>query len=147
MPSQYSPVPPAPFEIRDRVRWSHCDPMGIIWYGTYLRFIEAAEAEMFRACGFPFSERLGERGLMIPRKALELLFHSPAELDEEVLVQAWVERLGVSSLTMRFEIVRAADRTPRASALLTVVNVDVKLMKKQPLRDDVRQALSRYLFP
>ena len=121
--------------------------MGIIWYGSYLRFMEAAEAEMFRACGFPFSERLAERGLMIPRKALDLLFHSPAQLDEEVLVQVWVEKLGVSSLTMRFEIVRAADRTPRASATLTVVNVDAKAMKKMPLRDDVRLALSRYQFP
>ena len=109
--------------------------MGIIWYGAYLRFIEAAEAEMFRACGFPFSERLADRGLMIPRKALEFLFHSPAELDEEVLVQLWVEKLGISSLTMRFEILRASDRTPRASALLTVVNVDAKAMKKLPLRD------------
>lgn len=121
--------------------------MGIIWYGAYLRFIEAAEAEMFRACGFPFSERLADRGLMIPRKALEFLFHSPAELDEEVLVQLWVEKLGISSLTMRFEILRASDRTPRASALLTVVNVDAKAMKKLPLRDDVRRALAPYLFP
>ena len=25
------------FEVLDRVRWSDCDPLGIIHYGTYVR--------------------------------------------------------------------------------------------------------------
>ena len=76
------------FEVRDRVRWSDCDPFGIIYYGAYVRLFQVAEEELFRTCGLPFAVLRQERGVWIPRKAFHAEFHSPAELDEEVVVQA-----------------------------------------------------------
>jgi acyl-CoA thioester hydrolase len=142
--THFSPAPESPFELRERVRWSHCDPMGIIWYGTYLRFIEAAEQEMFRACGLPYTEVRIARGLMFPRKALSLEFHSPAQLDEEIVIQAWFSKIGTTSFAMRFEVLRESDRARRASALLTVVHVDKATMKPHALPDDVKELMRRY---
>ena len=44
---------PLPFRIQQRVRWSDCDPLGIIWYGAYLKYFEAVEHDMLREAGLP----------------------------------------------------------------------------------------------
>jgi len=132
------------FEIRDRVRWSDCDPLGIIHYGAYVRLFEVAEEELFRACGLPFEVLRRQKGVWIPRKALHVEFHSPAEMDEEVLVQAWFAKIGTTSLTLQFEVYRASDRAHRATGSLTVVSVDKATMKKRPVPPDVKVMLGRY---
>lgn len=132
------------FEVRDRVRWSDCDPFGIIYYGAYVRLFQVAEEELFRACGLPFSILRQEKHVWIPRKAVHAEFHSPAELDEEVVIEAFFTRLGTTSITMQFEVYRASDRRHRATGSLTVVSVDKATMTTRPLPDDVKAALSAY---
>ena len=137
--------PPAnAFEVRDRIRWADSDPMGIIFYGAYLRLIGVAESEMFRACGLPVNVMRFERGVWIPRKALHLEFHSAADLEEEVVVQAWFARVGTTAITMRFEFYRASDRMHRASGSLTVVSVEREAMRPKPLPEDVKAMLSPF---
>jgi len=131
-------------EILDRVRWSDCDPFGIIYYGAYIRLFQVAEEELFRACGLPFAVLREEKGVWIPRKALQAEFHSPAQLDEEVAVEAHFAKIGRSSITMQFEVYRASDRTHRATGSLTVVSVDKPTMKPRQIPDDVREKLLAY---
>lgn len=131
-------------EVLERVRWGDCDATGIIYYGAYIRLFQVAEEELLRACGLPFAELRQSRNVWIPRKAMRMEFHSPAQLDEAVAVTACFTRVGDSSLTMQFEVYRASDRTHRASGTLTVVNVDKPTMTKRPLPEDVRRMLSQY---
>lgn len=133
-----------PFSIQTRVRWSDCDPLGIIWYGAYLKYFEAAEHEMMRAAGLPFETLRLERKVQIPRKAFQVEFHSPAQMDELLDVEVGVAKMGTTSITLRFEVYRASDRTHRASATLTVVSVVKETMEKRPLPDWLREALKPY---
>jgi YbgC/YbaW family acyl-CoA thioester hydrolase len=118
--------------------------MGIVFYGAYVRLIGVAESEMFRACGLPVETLRFGRGVWIPRKALHLEFHSPAELEEEVVIQGWFGRIGTTSITMRFEFYRASDRAHRASGSLTVVSVEREAMRPKPLPLEVKAALERF---
>lgn len=139
--------PPFPFAVQARVRWSDCDPLGIIFYGAYVRFFEAAEHELFRQAGLPYERLRVERGVQLPRKHFAVEFHSPAEMDELLEVRVGLARLGETSLTLRFEAFRARDLVHRASATLTVVCVDKATITKRPLPDFVRDALRPYLLP
>jgi 4-hydroxybenzoyl-CoA thioesterase len=132
------------FEVLDRVRWSDCDPFGIIYYGAYIRLFQVAEEELFRACGLPYATLREEKGVWIPRKAVQAEFHSPAQIDEEVAVQVHFSRIGNTAITMQFEVYRASDRAHRASGSLTVVSVDKPTMKPRPVPDDVRAKLLLY---
>ena len=136
-----------PFAVQERVRWSDCDPLGIIYYGTYIRFFESAEHEMFRQAGLPYEVMRVQRHVQLPRKAFEVEFHSPAQMDELMEIRVGVSRLGTSSITMRFEVYRAADLVHRASAKLTVVCVEKETITKRALPDFVREALRPYLLP
>ena len=132
------------FEVLDRVRWGDCDPMGIIYYGAYIRLFQLGEEELFRSCGLPYTELREVRGVWIPRKAIAMEFHSPAHVDEQVAIQAHFSRIGKTAITMQFEVYCASDRAHRASGTLTVVSVDKATMKPKPIPDEVKQMLSLY---
>lgn len=137
--------PQFPFAVHERVRWSDCDPLGIIYYGTYIRFFESAEHEMFRQAGLPYEVMRVQRQVQLPRKAFQVEFHSPAQMDELLEIRVGVARIGDSSITMRFEAYRAADLVHRASAQLTVVCVEKETITKRLLPDFVKDALRPYL--
>jgi YbgC/YbaW family acyl-CoA thioester hydrolase len=139
--------PPNAFEVKDRIRWADSDPMGIIFYGAYIRLMGVAESEMSRACGLPVNELRFGRGVWIPRKALHLEFYSAAELEEEVIIQSWYSRIGTTALTTRFEFYRASDRLHRASGSLTVVSVERDAMRPKPIPEDVKGMLRRFAAP
>lgn len=136
-----------PFAVQERVRWSDCDPLGIIYYGTYVRFFEAAEHEMFRTAGLPYEVMRVQRQVQLPRKAFAVEFHSPAEMDELMEIRVGVSRIGETSLTLRFEAYRARDLVHRASATLTMVCVEKETITKRPLPDFVKDALRPYRVP
>lgn len=139
--------PSFPFAVQERVRWSDCDPLGIIYYGTYVRFFESAEHEMFRQAGLPYEVMRVQRQVQLPRKAFQVEFHSPAQMDELMEIRVGVSRLGESSITMRFEAYRASDLAHRASARLTVVCVEKESITKRVLPDFVKDALRPFLVP
>jgi len=130
--------------VQDRVRWSDCDPLGIIYYGAYIKFFEHAEHEMFREAGLPYEVMRVQRHVQLPRKAFNVEFHSPAQMDELLDIEVGVSRIGETSITMRFEAYRASDRAHRATASLTVVCVEKESITKRPLPDFVKDALRPY---
>ena len=141
-----TPPTSLPFRIQSRVRWSDCDPLGIIWYGAYLKYFEAAEHEMMRAAGLPFETLRLDRKVQIPRKAFQVEFHSPAQMDELLDIEVGIAKIGTTSLTFRFEAYKAGERTHRASATLTVVSVVKESMQKQPIEPWLREALAPYVI-
>lgn len=134
-----------PFRIQQRVRWSDCDPLGIIWYGAYLKYFEAGEHEMMRAAGLPFETLRLERQVQIPRKAFQVEFHSPAQMDELLDIDVGIAKIGQTSITFRFEAYKAGERILRASATLTVVSVVKESMQKRPIEPWLRDALAPYV--
>ncbi|MDQ6941056.1 MAG: acyl-CoA thioesterase [Candidatus Eremiobacteraeota bacterium] len=94
-------------EVRERVRWRDVDIMGVVHYANYLRFMEAAESEFFRALGFPYDVIADELGVWIARVHLECDYRAPAKLDDEIICRAELQKLGGSSLTFTFPVERA----------------------------------------
>lgn len=130
--------------MTERVRWSDCDPLGIIHYGAYIRLFEVAEHEFFRALGLPYAELRERRGVWLPRKAFQVEFHSPARMDEAVALGVRVARVGTTSLTLAFRAAEAATGTPRATASLTVVCVARDGLAAYPVPAWLRDALAPY---
>lgn len=93
-----------PFVVRDHVRWSDCDPAGIIRWDAYTRFIELAETELLRAIGVSYVSIRERFGVTIPRAALHIDYVSPSMLDELLEVHSYVSRVGRTSLTLNFDI-------------------------------------------
>lgn len=140
-------TPSLPFVVHDRVRWSDCDPLGIIFYGAYIRLFEIAEHELLRAVGLPFDVLRGERGVWLPRKAFAVEFAAPAAMDEEVAIRAGIAAIGRTSITFAFAVERARDGAPRARATLTVVCVEKDSLAKFPVPGWLKEALAPMRTP
>src|SRR5207247_6314136 len=97
------------FTIEERVRWGDVDAAGIIFYGSYIRFFEIAETELFRAVGLPYGVVFDELNIWLPRVHLECDFHRAAQLDDLLEVSVWVGKIGTTSLRLNFEV-RRKDR-------------------------------------
>ena len=91
-----------PFSIREYVRWGDVDAAGVICYGAYVRFIEIAETELFRAAGIPYGKVFERFDCWLPRASYKMEFRKPAVLDEQLTVNARVGRIGTSSIALEF---------------------------------------------
>src|SRR5207245_10922269 len=85
---------PAPYLVEEYVRWSDVDFAGIIFYGSYVRFFEIAETELFRACGLAYARVFDRYDIFLPRKAVHSEFYLPARLDDRLRVATYVGRVG-----------------------------------------------------
>src|SRR5213592_2767785 len=75
---------PAPYVVEEYVRWSDVDFAGIIFYGSYVRFFEIAETELFRTCGLAYARAFDRYDIFLPRKAVHSGFYVPARLNDRL---------------------------------------------------------------
>jgi len=135
---------PGPFIIEEYVRWSDVDFAGIIFYGSYVRFFEIAETELFRHCGLAYAEMFDRYNVFLPRKAVHSEFYWPARLDNRLRVAAYVGRVGNKSMTLNFDVLRDGSDELCAAGWMVLVCVDRKSLKPQPLPAGLVTALAQH---
>ena len=132
-----------PFSIREYVRWGDVDAAGVICYGAYVRFIEMAETELFRAAGIPYGKVFELYDCWLPRARLLCEFRKPAVLDERLTVRVRVKRLGTSSITLEFAFDNATGARV-ADCEIVLVCVDRTTFRPKPVPDGIRSALTPF---
>ena len=140
-------MPAKPFVIEDYVRWSDVDFAGIIFYGSYVRFFEIAETELFRSCGLAYTRLFDRYDIFLPRKAVHSEFYEPARLDDRLKVAAYVGRVGTKSMTLNFDVLRVARSSLAAAGWMVLVCVDRKHLTPRPLPTDLVEALAPHTLP
>jgi YbgC/YbaW family acyl-CoA thioester hydrolase len=133
---------PGPFLIEEYVRWSDVDFAGIIFYGSYVRFFEIAETELFRNCGLAYAEMFDRYNVFLPRKAVHSEFYWPARLDNRLRVAAYVGRVGTKSMTLNFDVLMDGHASLVAAGWMVLVCVDRKSLKPKPLPGGLVTALA-----
>jgi len=138
------------FTIEERVRWGDVDAASIIFYGSYIRFFEIAETELFRAVGMPYGKVFEELDIWLPRVHLECDFHRAAQMDDLLEVSVYVGRIGTTSLRLNFEVRRKTEdgtieKDLMATAHFVLVSTDRKNLKSIPLPAELRRAMEPYL--
>ena len=137
------------FTIEERVRWGDVDAAGIIFYGSYIRFFEIAETELFRAAGLPYGVVFDELNIWLPRVHLECDFHRAAQLDDLLEVSVWVGKIGTTSLRLNFEVRRKTEdgtieKDLMATAHFVLVATNRTDLRPIPVPEALRQALEPY---
>lgn len=140
---------PKEFTIEERVRWGDVDAARIIFYGSYIRFFEIAETELFRAAGMSYGKVFDELDIWLPRVHLECDFHRVAQLDDLLEVSVYVSRVGTTSLRLNFEVRRkspdgAVEEKLIATAHFVLVAVRRDTLDPIPVPDELRRALAPY---
>jgi len=91
---------------RYRVVFADCDPMRIVYYGTYFRFFEIGRAELFRMLGHPFPKYIAQ-GLYLAVIETRCRYLKPARYDDDLTIRAGVSDVRRARLTIHYEIILA----------------------------------------
>ncbi|MDB5036440.1 MAG: thioesterase [Chlorobi bacterium] len=133
-----------PFTIRERVRWSDCDPAQIIYYGAYIRFFEIAETEMYRTLGLPYATAFQSLGCFPIRGTYHCEYRFPARLDDLMEIAIWVSYWGERSLTISFRFNRVDGGELLAEGYCKLVTVGLADKRPVPIPDRLREGLRAY---
>ena len=132
--------------VQEYVRWSDVDVSGIIRWDVYVRFVEMAETELFRAAGFPYATLWDRLDIWLPRVQFHIDYRNPARLDELLEIEIWVGRIGRSSIRLEF-----AARKPggdlAAEGYLVIVSIDRKNAKSVEVPKALLEALAPFSTP
>jgi acyl-CoA thioester hydrolase len=129
--------------IHVRVPFVDVDSTQRIHYTAWLRFMEVAEHHLMRSIGFSYATVLRDQAY--PRVHLECDFRGAIQYDDELEVEARIERVGRSSWTLSFEgrrIDASEDTGAVATGRMTIVCMDSTTQRARPLPDDLRRALA-----
>jgi YbgC/YbaW family acyl-CoA thioester hydrolase len=129
------------FSTRFRVRYAEIDGQRVVFNSRYLEYADVAATEFWRASGI--AEALGpvwEESEFHVRRA-ELDYLAPFTWGDEVEAHVRVEKLGTTSMTLRFELTNPA--TSALCSVITMVSVNVHLPTGRPV--PIAEAVRAYV--
>ncbi len=111
------------FSTRKTIRFSDCDPAGIVYYPNYFVMAQTVVEDWFaQSMGMSFAELLNVRKIAVPTVHLTVDFNRPSRLGEVLTWSLYVEALGRSSI--RLKLLATADNVERLSIQQVVVTID-----------------------
>ena len=137
-------APANAFRFRHLIRFSHCDPAGIVFYPRFFDLFSSALEDWFQSgIESPFGgDFMVTRSLRVPSLSITAEFLRPCKLGDFLDIDLWVARLGRSS----FELALAGSVAgePRLRAAWTMCVIDFATFKSTPIPDDLRKRMLAY---
>lgn len=92
------------FAYKRRVTFYETDGMQVVHHANYLRFMEEARVEYFRAGGLELND-LMEEGIVFPIVEVSVKYRKPARYDDILVVKAYLRRLDRARFDFDYEII------------------------------------------
>lgn len=132
---------PRLFQRPHRIRFSECDPAGIVFYPQYfVLFNDLLEAWIDELITIGFTGYILDQRWGLPTVRLEADFKAISRMGDDVILTLRVKRLGGRSMTLGLEC-RSADGELRMQVLQTVVSTDLHTHRAIPIPEPLRLAL------
>jgi len=134
-----------PFVTTEHVRWEDIDLAGIARYGSYTRYLDVAETDLYLSLGKPLSVLHAEYKVWLPRKVMHIDYFSPARLDDEITIVAYFSNIGRTSVTLNVDLLRSDRKTLIGAAYLVLVCVNTAI-EKTTLPPEFRSLVDPYVM-
>jgi acyl-CoA thioester hydrolase len=129
------------FSHRLRVRYSECDPQGVVFNAHYLTYFDIALTELWREAIGPYSAMTDAGTDMVVAEA-SARYLGPASFDDVLEIGVVPTRLGATAMTTRIEVRLAGELIVEGE--MRHVFVDAATRSKRPIPEDVRSGLAPY---
>lgn len=119
--------------FEQKVYYSDTDAYGVVWHGSYLRWLEMGRIELCEKMGYTLVE-LTAQNITLPVVNLNVKYKSSAKLNDEMIIKTKIKEF--NSLSVTFEQIITNKSTGKAfiKALVEVVAIsnEGKLYRKMP---------------
>ena len=125
-----------------RVRYSECDPQGVVFNANYVAYFDVILTELWREALGRYQDMVDSGTDMVVAE-VNVRFLGPARFDDEVDFEARLTRLGDTSMSTRIDA--TANREPVVRGEIRHVFIDPATKAKTPMPQNIRDALEPYL--
>lgn len=137
-------LPPLIYRAEVPVRFTQCDPAGIVFYPRYFEMFNDLVEDWCREglqCSFP--EIIMRRGWGLPTVHLEVDFSAPSTFGEVLSAALTVRSVGTSSIGLRI-VLTGQDAALRVAGNVVLVLIDRSTRLAIPLPDDLRAMILKF---
>jgi len=122
------------FSFPVRVYWEDTDAGGVVYYPSYLKFLERARSEWLRALGIDQVQLQRDERLQFVVVEANIRYHRPARFDDELVVSVALEELRGASLALAQDVRRGAGAGELLiSAKIRAACIDADSLRPRPL--------------
>lgn len=116
-----------------KVYYSDTDAYGVVWHGSYLRWLEMGRTEFGEEIGIILPE-LVEQNIAMPVVNINLRYKASAKLNDEIIVETSIQKYNSLSVTFEQKIKDKNSDKTFVEAVIDVVTIDNngKLYRKMP---------------
>ncbi len=120
-------------EFTHRVYYADTDAYGVVWHGTYLRWMEMGRVELCDKLGLDLVE-LKKQDIAIPVTNMNVRYKASAKLDDRIIIETWISKVSPITVTFGQTIKNAqTGQTFIIAEFETVaVNNDGKIYRRMP---------------
>ena len=127
------------------IRFSHCDPAGIVYFVNFFDMVGGVVEDWFReAIGLPFQEMHLERRIGFPIVNTGCEFFRPAHLGDTLRLELAIAKLGRSSIEFLIEGSVAGEEKFRARHKVAMVSLDS--FRAAAIPGDMRDKMLPYVL-
>ncbi len=131
----------AVFSQRHAVRFSHCDPAGIVFFPQYFVMLNGVVEDWFTdGLGIDYATLIGERRVGLPTVSLQCDFVAPSRMGEHITFHLSVARIGKRSINVDISCT-GPDGGPRLRMRQVLVTTSLATHQSMDIPPDVRSAL------
>lgn len=133
----------ATFDMPVRIRFSHCDPAGIVFFPQYLVLTNALVEDWFtERLRIDYAHMIGQRRIGLPIVKLNCEFSKPSQMGETFTLSLSVAAIGQRSI--RIDIVGHCKDEVRFKAHQVLVTTSLETGKSIDIPDDIAAALATF---
>lgn len=128
-----------------KVRFEDADQAGIVFFARYFNYCHEAMEHFFGGLEGGYVGLITKRHIGFPAVHLEANYRAPLRYGETARIEVSVLKIGTTSCTLRYELIRAEDGVHAATIDHVTVSTHLTTLKKMPLPPDCRQLLEAHL--
>lgn len=132
--------------FEQKVYYSDTDAYGVVWHGSYLRWLEMGRIELCEKMGHNLLD-LQAQDIALPVVNMNIKYKSSAKLDDDMIIETSIQKYTSLAVTFNQKILNKKTGKTFVEALVDVVAIDNngKLYRKMPqiLLDAFEQALNK----
>ncbi len=120
-------------EFEQKVYYSDTEAYGVVWHGSYLRWLEMGRVEICEKMGHNLLE-LQAQNIVLPVVNLNVRYKSSAKLNDEMIIETSIQKCNSLSVTFVQAIRSKVTNKLFIEALVELVAIDNngKLYRKMP---------------
>ena len=119
--------------FEQKVYYSDTDAYGVVWHGSYLRWLEMGRVELCHKMGYSLIE-LQAQDITLPVVNINVRYKSSAKLNDKIIIETSIQKFNSLSVTFEQKMLNKNTGKVFVEATVDVVTVDNngKLYRKMP---------------